>query len=429
MDAPTIMLASQMIYEVTGNKRWDKFVKKLSEYIYSDVKNGGFTLYFKDSNNGQSAWPLEYANTESTVENGIFVLNGSLVGYLGILIMADVTEDEDLAAYAKQVKNTYKDYFQKYHYNNYDWSYYSLNPLTVNQPHYMIFEKQLFNAIKNLDGDSMIQNEIEYRENALKSILEPQFKKIGNQTFFLIRRASAPHPYLIDIYQTRIEFLDKDNHVIETYHNSISGKSKNNKLRFQEGEFLAGAVPEDAVSYRIFAEKTAEVEEKLFEDEIAAKERKTVETYDILPDAFFDSKLIHSNEILISSSLSEKTEGRISYTFPVPVNCSQENYYGIELNNLSENTFGVGCILYDSKGNSVKRSYTKLLPGKNLILLSEIGFSGIDKMVDLKDIVLRIYTNNEREDSLISTGKVYIFNDLFELKDYQDKSEYTITPQ
>lgn len=179
MDAPTIMLASQMLFELTGNEKWEAFVSELSEYISKDVKEGGFTVYFKNSKGEQMAWPLEYAEKSSTVDNSEFVLNGSLVGYLGIQITAGITDSDKLYSYTHKVKKAYTEYFIKYHYKDYDWTYYMLNPLVVNQPHYMIFEKQLFNAIKEIDNDPIFKKEYLHREKVLKNVLKPQFKNRG----------------------------------------------------------------------------------------------------------------------------------------------------------------------------------------------------------------------------------------------------------
>ena len=240
MDAPVIMLASQMLYEKTNDLKWKEFVDELVEYIVLPVEKGGYNLYYSTKKGEKAVWPLEYADKNSTEINSQFVLNGSLTGYLSTKIVADIRRDKILLDYCEKVKLAYKDKFTEFHYEKYPWTYYMLNPKKVIPPHYIIFEVELLSAISKIDQDKIFEEELNFRRDALKSVLGLQFRESGEGIEWIIRRACAPHPYLIDIYASKIVFYDKKNKVLSSYENDISGSLAENRNRFSEGEWIQG---------------------------------------------------------------------------------------------------------------------------------------------------------------------------------------------
>ncbi len=427
MDAPVIMLASQMLYEKTNDLKWKEFVDELVEYIVLPVEKGGFNLYYSTKKGEKAVWPLEYADKNSTEINSQFVLNGSLTGYLSTKIVADIRRDKILLDYCEKVKLAYKDKFTEFHYEKYPWTYYMLNPKKVIPPHYIIFEVELLSAISKIDQDKIFEEELNFRRDALKSVLGLQFRESGEGIEWIIRRACAPHPYLIDIYASKIVFYDKKNKVLSSYENDISGSLAENRNRFSEGEWIQGGVSKNAVKYDYFVRKKGN-EIKLFSGQIKSEQQRAVK-YSILPEVYYDGKVVDDNEIIISASRSEKQEARLIWTLPEAENLCVNNYYAIELNNLSEKEFSIGYLLYDSEGNGVGRYYTELIPGKNVLLLNEIGFSDINTLKNIKKIGVRIYTNEENEEAILTWGSLYKFNDLFEMKSYRENYEGIVVPQ
>lgn len=428
MDAPTVMVASQMMYEITQEKDWEEFVHALINYIPMDVKKGGFTLYSFDENGEEFVWPLEYADIKTDNTNAMFVLNGSLLGYLGTRMIAEIYNDEKLLTYTDRVKSTYEKMFDKFHYKKYPWTFYMLNPLTVIPPHYMIFEKELFRSIYEIEKKDLFKVEEIYREEALKGVLQPQFKEIGPKRNFVIRRACAPHPYLIDLYNTKIVFFDREGTEVGSIANKVSGSLKGNLEAFYEGEYIFGEVPNNAESYILLAEKIPDKPIELFEGNIEVREHKNTMIYSLEPSVYYDAAIVDSNKISINTETNEKGEARLVYELPEAVPLEKENYFGVEIENFSEESYNLGILLYDTKGNDTFRSYTELTPGKNLILINDMGFAEIDSLNNIKKIALRIYTSG-KESSIVSIGNIHIFNDLFELKQYTDMSEYKISPQ
>ena len=116
MDAPVVGVAAQMLYDITGEVKYKRFVRDVSEYILSDVSEHGFVTDI----NG-SKWIFEYANTQTNKDNGEFVLNGSLLGTLTIEMLAQITEDERLQELVNSSIRSYQRYFSKYWYSDGEW--------------------------------------------------------------------------------------------------------------------------------------------------------------------------------------------------------------------------------------------------------------------------------------------------------------------
>ncbi len=114
MDAPTVMVASEMLYEVTNKEQYKVFVKSLSKYVTKSNMSGGYNLYSDGIEEKTFVWPMEYINQETTYEDAQWVLNGSLVGYLGVQIIADLYQDEDLLLYLENVRDTYRNMFEEF---------------------------------------------------------------------------------------------------------------------------------------------------------------------------------------------------------------------------------------------------------------------------------------------------------------------------
>ena len=83
MDAPVIAVLAQLVYEKTGESKYQEFVSQLSEYMTKGVSEHGYIAQIN-----KKPWLFEYADAATTQETGWFVLNGSLVGTLGTAMIA-----------------------------------------------------------------------------------------------------------------------------------------------------------------------------------------------------------------------------------------------------------------------------------------------------------------------------------------------------
>lgn len=177
MDAPTIMVASHMLYELTGEEKYRLFIDDLIEYVVKDVSCEGFNVVIKPG----EIWPLEYAALISDADNAKFVLNGSLVGYLGCRIISDFYRSGNLDKYIGAVERCYRNRLAQYRFEKYEWSRYMMNPETVIPPHYMIFEMKLFDAAYELTGRKFYKLEKEFRQSAIRNVLHLEFVETNDK--------------------------------------------------------------------------------------------------------------------------------------------------------------------------------------------------------------------------------------------------------
>ena len=428
MDAPRIMVASRMLYELTKDEQWNDFVKKLSVYVVKDISEGGFSLKV-----AEGVWPLEYAKNNITYDESLFVLNGSLTGYLALYMMSEVDKDLGLDVYLRSVEQVYEKMFSKFYYENENflWAKYMLHPPTVIPPHYMIYEKELFGALASVTGKDLFRREYKKLVHCLESVLKPQFKRVGSKVYFIIRRACPPHPYLIDCFPTRIEFYDNEGKRInQPYINGSKNMTNKDLQGFKAGEFLYGEVPENAMAYSYYRNDTGEL---LFKKDIV--DTDFIKENDATQDLSFnlitinDAKLINDKKVLISGGLSEKTEATLICKLKNIEKLDMSCLYGIELENLSSMKLYMGLCLYDTDKKGTTRYYTPLNPGKNLVLFNIIGFPSIDKLKNFQRIDIRIYTNDSNTEGLCKMGKILRFRDMFALREYRKHSKYEISLQ
>lgn len=425
MDAPVILLASQMIYEITGDIQYKKFRDDLKEIILRRVPENGFI--FEDENN---FWMFEYADKNTNPQNGKYVLNGSLVGYQALSMVARAIDDEDYLELCEKQLKSYKENLHKYWYKDDEWSYYMLNPKKVNPPHYMIFEKKLFESLYKIEKDPFFYKEALKRENALRQILPLYaFENDNNENILCLLRAAAPHPYLLDIYHTYIEILDANKSVIQTFYESRTGSIS--KEEFEKGMFMLGKLKDGATYYRIYA-SNGEKSEKylLFESKIRkmkdADYLKLTNTMEISGDLGEKDDLLY-----LRKELSEDNKGIIKIDLDKPIMKNVYSYIGIEIEMLNGNSVPVSIVFYDNNKNGITRYYTQLIKGKNLILLSYLGFIENENIQEISNIRIRLHTNNFQDDEeiLLKVNNVILYNNAVEIYKYLCESEYKVNPQ
>ena len=424
MDAPVIMLASQMLYELTNEIKYQQFIEDIMEYVTLSTQEKGFNFIDKDGN----IWPLEYAQINANSENSYFVLNGSLVGYISLKAMSKIIDNNKLDKYLKNVEKTYVKNFDKFHLKDNKWSRYMLNPSTVIPIHYAIFEEKLFRAAYYLNGKKEFNEEYQYRRNMLMESLRVEFYKKDDGYEYYLLRATSPNYYQIDTYSTLVEIYDKRNNLIEKQFMQSSGEFANKVDIFYDSMFIKGKINNnEPFSYKVYC-INGNSKFLLFESNVEIFESKKINlNYNISVDN--DILYIKDNLYKIDKNLSEKHDGR--FIFELSENkLLHELFYAIEIENLSNEKYGVGLIIYDDKNIGISRYYTNLLPGKNLIVFDAKGFSDYDNLSNIKNIVLRIYNNDvNKETTNVKLGNLYGFNNLDAFYEYIMNTNYKINPQ
>lgn len=429
MDAPTVMVLTQMLYEITEDEIYKNFGDELKEYIVKDVSEGGYNIKLGGIFDNR-IWPLEYADDIKEEDEFYFVNNGSIAGYLGVKLISLTEYDEALEKYLESVESAYESMQDRFLYDKYNWTFYMLNEPTVIPPHYMIFEEKLYYVCSEISDKTFWKEGYEFRKKALKDVLSIDFYKEDGVVKGVMRRACAPHPYLLDIYSTKVEFLDENDNVIGEWTEDISGSSSDNIERFEEGEFLTGVMPENSVCYRTYTIRDNQ-EFLLFESEIDFEESfKNEEIISGLPDASGNITNIQTNQYEYDFETSGNNRAILTYNLEENIDLDINNYYGISIDNGYQNNYNITITLYDSQGDACSRYLPVLKAGKNLLLFNEIGFPRINDLTDISKVTIRLYTEEDASEGSLYVDELIKFENIYSLYKYrQEHSEYKISPQ
>ena len=426
MDAPVIMLASQMLFEVTEKQEYAEFYQRLKSYVFLTTEEGGFNFTRPDG----SLWPLEYAQKGATDKKNYYVLNGSLVGYICLRALTLSDSDQELERYLSKVESAYEQCFPQFHMGD-GWSFYMLHPKTIIPVHYMIFEEKLFRAAYYLNGIDDFREEYLFRRNALKQSLRMEAIEKDDGIAFFLLRASCPNLYHIDCYGTRLTFYDAEGRTIYSEDCYGSGGMADDPQLFYEKMFLTGTLPPGSrpAGYQVYSIEGTRAFLMYEEPFSVCTDTDGEEELDWELKATRDAVLFpEKGEISISKELDDKAEGDVIFHLLQPRE-KDNGIYTFELDNESEYTLTLGLIAYDDKHNGATRYYTPLLPGKNCIVICANSFPEIDALENLSDFWFRIYDEKINEDITVIPGEMHCFTSIEAYYNYIMSSPYRIHPQ
>lgn len=399
MDAPVIALAAQMAYEITYDEQWYTFRNDLINYCKKSTKEHGFLLQEKDGN----IWPLEYAEKKITEENAEYVYNGSLFGYQALEMLASVCEDEELCNILDQILYNLQKKSSKYIYNSGEWLWYCLNPKIINQEEKVIRELHALESLSKILPDcSFFSDEKLIRERIFSKLFK--VVRVGSKGYFW--RASGPHPYIIDIMPTLLEIYDDKGNILDRHYM--------NGLGFNDS-WMIFDLPENAKYANIYAAPLQyESNELLYKTLLCKSDIEAI-----------DSKLQYD---VLQYSMQEKDNGfnlelkeKIDFTEHFCI-------FGIELENNTDKVYDIRLLFNDG----MHRYYTPIKPGKNLILINTLGIRNSDSSAvkNIKDINLRFFSQDSDIDiKNIKVNNVILFNNFYEIYEYQKKQEYMVNFQ
>lgn len=422
MDAPVIMLAALMLHELTGKDEYLDFALELIPYCMLNTEEGGFNFPLNDN----AIWPLEYASYESDESNNMYVLNGSLTGYIAMLASNIFLKDSTFEQYLNRVEKAYPE--KEFHYENNMWSYYMLNEPKVIPIHYLIFEEKLFDAAYKLNHNEYFNNEYIFRQKLLKQALRIEFyeDEDGRISYYLLR-ASMPNNYQIDTYGTKIQFLDKRGKVVSENENLISGSLADDIKSFYDGLFMTGVINKKRiVKYRLLSNNGIGWY-SLFEDEVLINGNvlENNKNENVKLSGVKDGEYVN-NILKVVPELSEYAEADLTITFEEPIDLNS-SIVCVETG--IEKSVNSGLIIYDEDGKAATRYYTPLMTGKNLIVFSAHGFTEMSSLENISKIFVRFYEGEEPEEFDVTVGKISVFHNTKDLYDYVMSTEYKIPPQ
>lgn len=389
MDAPTVALAVQMAYDITGDQKYKDAINPLIEYILKPTQDGGFRLNIEDTE-GTRTWLSGYASKDTNKGNELYVLNGFLVGLQGTLMLAKIYNDDRLMELYESSLKEYQRISARFAYPDRKWAYYMLNPLTINQPHYIIFEIKLLAALHELDKNKFYADELDMHRLAIGSSLpifvepdESDSKKIR----FYFWRACAPHPYEVDIYPSKLEFINSNAEVVS------SAFSRKRPSSIAKNAYMNGKIPKSAVFAKIFSNTDGNY---YF---VCSVPLRPVTSSSILRhgytiDTNFDCRYIKTKNsrarcVAIDRKINPKDEARIDFKLEKPIRLG--DYFAIEVG--SSQKANLMLVIYDEHGNSAFRYYPAIIAGSSLIFCHSLGFEDYALLKgDIVRIAIRIFT-------------------------------------
>jgi hypothetical protein len=288
-----------------------------------------------------------------------------------------------------------------------------LNKLTINQTHYLIFEKMQFDSLYAITKDIFFKHQAKLRSDLLKSVTPINVVLRNGYYELVLLRATPPHPYNIDMYRTQLQCLDKNKKLI------INQFSEHQRQQFlfaksdkEPSECFVYAHPGKGLSSLLFKTSEFNLSQGLvkFEPKFSVKH-----------DAIKKSQ----NNFEIDPQISKIDRGEIGFQ-EVKIDKINE-LFGFDVNISTKANMGI--VITDSLGNEFFRYYPALEKGQNLVILSPLGFDGIEKAsFPLNKIDFHIYTHNQNNKIYVNIGKTFVSGDALALRGYVSNLPGIYTP-
>lgn len=421
MDAPLLAVTAELAYERGLGEQYRQYMEDLIPYIVSGTAEGGFVLKYSD----EAWWPLEYAWKSVTEEDAWFVSNGSFFGMVGVELLKTITEDPRLEELSEKALNAYREKAEDFQYPDGSWCYYSLNSSrgqkVINEPEKLLIETRALKALYLLTKESFYQEELEWRSALLAQHLPVYIveEEDGTHTAMLLR-ACAPHPYMVDIYPSTLELLDSEG-------NAVTVLEEND--RAVNGSYIAGKVPDGIAFYRLYGAADP-IEKTLLAEQPVTHIRRADLTASPASGTWTcggDGVSIENGLLSIDAEASEKLKAFTYFTPDEPVEYGSEVYWVVELDNPTEETFGMTSVLYDQNGTTMERTLLPCKPGKSLQVIHYTGYKDHEWPLDkVQTLSLHFITNQmEAPQAQIQIGNVYVFRKTADLVNYLSQYEFT----
>jgi len=422
-----IALAFLAGYEVFGEKKYEKLAKKAINAVVLPIQKGGCALVLDQD----KYWSLEYVWDEVNEKNAKFVLNGFLFSLLTIRIFAEITRNNQYLLLYTYGVNALKSLSPQFYYPDGTWTYYMLNPKTIESPHYCIYNLILYKALYNLTKDNFFIQEIEKR----KKILNCNYPLIvclnENRTYkFLFSLIGPPHPYWIDIYPIEINFLSEDGKILDKYEIKTP---RDLSIPIIKRAFIFDELNKEAFKFVIYSKYGKNIF-KWYEAplkrafKMCQSNPKKVD-YDLI--CIYDAECSKNNQTIVidpakmdrpdTPNYYTNNQGRIILKPLTPIDRTAYKYFGLSLKP-SRDIHSIAIEIYDIKKKSTARYYVPLKANvENFILLQWLGFPQI-KMLDniISRIDVTIYTSKylPSEKFIINLKGIWVFENNLQVYNY-----------
>ncbi|MDR2015020.1 MAG: D-glucuronyl C5-epimerase family protein [Azoarcus sp.] len=412
MDSFLIPVVFLGAFEIFQDKHWLDLARRSMDSALLPPNEGG-SLW----RSPEGCWISEYSWPEINNSEEFYVLNGHLFGLQALKIFANAVKEkkyEEVFQCALQGTESRAERFSIP-----GWSRYMLHKPEIAPPHYVIYELSQFRALWRMTGIEFFKKEMKRRQ----ALLQEQYAAfVTDSGEVILSRIGAPHPYMFDIYPSKLTCSLKDG----TAWSLMSGDKSYSWN--EQGFFISGRPS----LWPTLCSLSAIIHGKdlpLYQDapiNIAAGIAKRYQ-YQISASKNARSA-IGQGPITVSVTASEKNAAKISLSGEFDINSKE--LFGIELSTGRKTPIGVTLI--DEHRSEVFRYYPALEKGGNtFILLSKLGFLGSENLSNkVKRIVIWLYTDKQnmpdQSDFSVNVGQILSFANPAQLRAYLEKSEFKI---
>lgn len=419
MDSWSFPMLVLSLWQETGEPRFKALADKLIATASKNVAEGG--VVWRDDKGG--CWFSEYAWDGMSPADEFSVLNGHLYALQAIRMMARATARKALYDLYDCGLRATKDRANGFEIGK-QWVRYMLNPSTINQTHYVIYETMQLDALSQLDPDPFYAEQATLRRKLLQRYFPVYMRmdKTGNR--LMMSALGAPHPYSIDTYALALRCRDGK---LEERH-AITNPT-DTRTPIPDRVFLdeATALDPATTSCSIEAQYVG-LTQALFDTAVVPLAGPTGngQVIDARFEAILDAQLLGPDKAVVDPARRSTdpagpssyldTQGRLIFTPAAPIAWSDADLLGIEFGVSGEIAVGVSIT---SNGSEYFRYYPHIpANAKTVMLLSSVGFDGGDAINSIDKITVFVYTDRQPLPVTVSSIRLLKFANQAELYGY-----------
>lgn len=311
----SIAIAYLLAYEIYGDSKLKEKALLAINGVINPIDEGGCSM-----NIGEDAlWYLEYVDITRNDSTAYFAHNGFLYSLAAIKYFEKVLDDKKFTEAFEFGMNALEQKESEFYYPDFKWTYYGLNPRTVESLHYSIFELILIESLLSENESSLLKTSLKVR----RRIVQREYGLYRDEDDLLVfKLISGPHLYWPDLYPTRIVAHTRDGREEEFY---FVPRDFDTQLRRRLFLDLSSEC-DNLDSVEIFQEY-GNRSFKLF----SLKEKKTrswVQGFiNCKVDVGYQSTLVNDHEIKISSE-KELNFAMVRFIFPYTVDLYNASFFG-----------------------------------------------------------------------------------------------------
>ncbi len=428
MDSWSFPMLLVGLWQETGRAEYRALAEKLIRDVARDVEAGG-TVWRSDA----GCWFSEYAWTGMTRDDEFHVLNGHLYSLQSVRMMATALNDAELAKLYRcgvQAVKTRSSVFL----GGGAWPLYMLNPRTINQTHYIIYETMQFDALHLLDPDPFFREQATARREVLQRHFPVYARKVGDTHRLTLSVIGAPHPYSVDTYALELECSDGSH--VERH--SLPNPTDTKKAVIARAMLdTPTALDPGKASCRVNSEYVGhrfvlyEAPVRILSDEL-----RPGTDVSFSRDALFNSWTPDAERVVVDPSRRHNppdapdtyldTQGRLVLTPDAPIPFGHEDLLGFEFD--ADGPLQLGVIIH-SQGRDFFRYYPATRAGdRTLVLLSPLGFDDGARIASVDRVTFFFYTDKQAGPVTLTPGRLTVFRNAVELYEYfrlRDPNFYT----